>query len=219
MHLRTTDKQFAVLAHGDRVEKQKQDLLKYIAEEESHLIYVEDRLIDPTDNMKQMGHSMTSWELEQRLAKILPSNCFFKDNPFNITKKAIMRVKSLTELETIVPYERGIMPEHSVMQLVERELPDRDVINRTKSITRKDLGKYEFVPGVGFVFDDTTVRPGFKRVKQIGREIKRGWRTVLLKLLGERLITISDIERYFSHGTTAEWAKFTGRNTSFQTWN
>lgn len=218
-HILSTEKQFATIYHGDRVEDQKDKLLKYIKDEESHMVFVENDLIDPCNETKQFGNPMTSTEMETRLKKCLPLNITFIDNPFNPTKKAIVRVKNLIETETICAYERGIQPEHSVMMLVTKEVPDADVINRRKSISRKDLGRFEFDSKRGYVFDETETRPGFKKIKQIGRELKRGWRTVLLRLLGENLITLADVEKYFNSDNTAEWAKFTGKQAGIKSWN
>ena len=217
MHLRTTTKQFATIAQGDRVEKQKNDLLQYIKQEESHIVFVEDSLVDPTNDEKQLGKPISSVTFENILRTVLPLNIAFIDNPWIPDKKAIVRVKG-TEFETICPYERGLMPEHSVMQLVTKEIPDSEVLGRRKAMNRKDLGKYEYVPGQGFVFDDTTVRPGFKRIKQVGRELKRGWRTVLLRLIQEGLISLYDVERLFGSKDHPSWAQNTGRREAVLPW-
>ena len=218
MHIRSTDKQFAILNQGDNTEKHKQQLIDYTKEEMSHLVFLEDKLIDPTNNEKQLGTPLTSQELEKKLSTILPSNITFIDHPWNPTKKAIVRVNAFNSLETICPYERGFMPEHSVMQLVEKEVADVDVLARRKSISRKDMPKSEFVPGQGFVFDPTVTRPGFKRIKQVGREVKRGWRTVLLKLIHEGLVTITEVEKVFTPDVTASWQQHTGRRNNNLPW-
>ncbi len=218
MHIRSTDKQFATLKAGDATEKHKQELLEYIKQEESHVVFVEDRLIDPTNEVKQLGRAMTSQEFEQRLRKILPSNCVFIDNPFNPTKRAIIRLTSINESETLVPYEKGWTPEHSVMQLVEKEIPDPEVLARRKSISRKDMPKSEYIQGEGFRFDDTVTRPGFKRIKQIGREIKRGWRTVLIKLCMSNVITVTDAERIFAPDNSPGWHQNLKGQTAHVPW-
>lgn len=214
-HLITNDIQKAKIAHGNRVEKQKQDLLRYIEDEKAHLVYIDDNLFDPTVSEKQLGRYYNSADFERRLKTILPSNCFIISNPYRPGFRAIVRYSNLNsgKYETICPYESGIIPEHSVMQRKEVEIPDPDYISRKRTMERRDLPKHEWVPGQGFVFDDTTVRPGFIKVKQIGREIKRGWRTILIKLLTQKLVTVPDVERIFSADNTPNWARWTGRHT------
>jgi hypothetical protein len=218
MHIFSTDKQKAVVRQGGATEKHQQEIVDYIKQEESHLVFVEDALVDPTDSLKQMGHPYTSTEFETRLATILPSNCAFISNPWITDKKAVVRLKNFNEQETLCPYERGVIPEHSVMQLVTKEVPDNDIMSRRKSLNRADLPKYEYVPGQGFVFDDSVVRPGFKRIKQIGREIKRGWRTVLIRLIQQDIITLYDAERVFGSKDHLSWAQHTGKREHVLPW-
>jgi|SRR5579871_6105868 len=214
-HILANDKQFKVIRQGDQVEKQKEAILKELEYEKSHMVYVEDRLVNPTDSIKQLGNYMDSAMFEKKLASILPYNIAFIDNPFRQGFRAIIRPASpqlfYVGYETLCPYERGIIPEHSIMQLVEKEIPDPDVISRKKTVSRKDLGKFDYKPGQGFVFDDSTVRPGFIKVKTIGHEIKRGWRTILLKLILAQVITLTDAERVFGSKDHPSWAGHTGK--------
>src|SRR5580704_12771335 len=185
-HLITNDFQKAKLARGLAIEKQTQTVLDHIKQEQSHIVYLEEG-IDPTDSIKQLGKPLTNVEFETRLLPLLPSSFVCIDNPFVLDKRAIVRLRNRNEIntgayETICPYEKGILPEHSVMMLVTKEVPNPDIMSRKAKLSGRDLPKYEYKPGEGFVWDDTVVRPGYIRVKQVGRELKRGWRTVLLKL-------------------------------------
>jgi hypothetical protein len=122
-------------------------------------------------------------------------------------------------VETLVPYERGWTPEHSIMMLVEKEIADVDVLSRRKSISRADLPKSEYIRGEGFVFDPTVTRPGFRKIKQVGREVTRGWRTVLIRLLVQGVITLTDVERVFGSDNTPNWAMHTGKhNHNYLPW-
>lgn len=221
-HIVSTDKQFQVIKQGNSVEAQKQKLLDYIAQEQSHVVLLDDKLIDPTNSTKQLGNYMESSLFEKKLITILPPSCFFIDNAWKPGFRAVVRRAPIAtfyvDYETLCPYERGILPEHSVMQLVEKEIPDPDVISRRKSISRKDLGKFEFKKGEGYIFDDTTVKPGYKRIKQLGREVKRGWRTICIKLIMAGVLTLDDVERVFGSKDDARWAAQTGKQTLILPW-
>ena len=222
MHLKTSEKQFQVVEQGDRVEAQKQKLLDYIAQEQSHVVLIDDKLVDPTNSTKQLGNYMESSLFEKKLVTILPPSCFFLDNPWKSGFRAVVRRASIStwyvDYETLCPYERGILPEHSIMQLVEKEIPDPDVISRRKSISRKDLGRFEFKKGEGYVFDERDVRPGYKKIKQLGREVKRGWRTILLKLVIANVITLTDAERVFGAPDDMRWAAQVGKQKLLLPW-
>lgn len=216
MHIIADDRQRSLIAHGNRVDKQTQDVVDRIKEESAHAVYVDNELIDPTNDLKQLGQVLSSDMLEKRLRTVLPLSIAFIDNPFMKDKKAIVRVLNKTDLnfgnyETLCAYERGIMPEHSILQRIEEEVPDIDVISRRKSISGRDLPKYEYVRGEGYRFEEGAVRPGFKKIKKIGRELKRGWRTVIIKLLIAKVLTVPDAERLFGSDTTTSWAYHTGR--------
>lgn len=219
MHLITNDIQKGKIAQGRALDRKQQELIEHVQQEMSHTVFLDDKLIDPTNSIKQLGKPFTSQEFEKRLSTILPSNCTFIDNPYNPTKRAVIRTLPEGKTETLVPYERGWTPEHSVMQLVEKEIADVDVLSRRKAISRADLPKSEYVRGEGFVFDDTVTRPGFRKIKQVGREITRGWRTVLLKLVIQNIITLTDVERVFGTDYSPNWASHMhGRNEFTLPW-
>lgn len=214
-HLVTNNLQRARILAGDHVEKQKQDILDYIEQEKSHVIYIEDKLVNPTDSTKQLGHILLSSIFEKKLATVLPSSITFIENPYRPGFSAVVRIcpkydTNFGQYETLSPYERGVMPEHSILQLVEEEIPDPQIVARRKSLERKDIPKHEYVPGEGFKFEGD-VRPGFIKVKKLGHEIKRGWRTVLIKLILAKVLSVYDAERLFGQDTTTNWAYHTGR--------
>lgn len=209
-HLVTTDKQKVTISRGNQVEKQKNDVLKYISNEMSHVVYLDDAKLNPTIEDKQLGHVLSSTEMEARLRKILPSSCVFIDNPWRFGFRAVVRLTREGQ-ETLVPYEKGPMPEHSVMSCNWKEVPDPDYISRKRALGRDSLTKHEWVPGEGFVFDENEPRPGFLKVRQIGRELKRGWRTVLIKLIQSNVLTLGDAERYFGSDDFPTWQYHTGK--------
>src|SRR5690348_7543651 len=204
-HLVTNDEQIARILRGDAIERHKQQLIDYIQREMEHVVFTENDAIDPSNAERQMGRPLTSQEMERRLRPVLPSNIAFIDHPYNPDIRAVVRSKNINEYETICPYHRGVQPEHSIMQVKEIEIPDVDVLARRKSISGRDMPKSEYVPGVGFVFDPTVTRPGYVRVKQLGHEVRRGWRSVLIKLIMQGLLTITDAERLFGTDNNAAW--------------
>jgi len=44
------------------------------------------------------------------------------------------------------------------------------------------------------------------------REVKRGWRTVLIRLLQKGLVTLDAVEKEFGSGNRASWAALTGKS-------
>lgn len=206
MHLITNEAQVARIKKGNAADQERDRLLKYIQEEQAHVHLIDDDLINPSDSLKQLGHYYFSSDFERRLLSLLPSNCAIIDNPYRSGFRAIIRPTS-TGFETLCPFESGVIPEHSILQCKEIEIPDPDYIANRRSLQRADLPKYEWKEGEGFIFDDTVVRPGFKRVKQLGREIKRGWRTIIVRLLKAGLLTIDEAERTFGASNTATWSQ------------
>lgn len=205
-HLITNDIQIAKIKKGNAAEQERQKLLDYIQSEMAHVTLIEDDILNPTDSLKQLGRYYTSADFEKRILSLLPSNCAVIDNPYRPGFRAIIR-PTHDGFETLCPYEGGILPEHSVMQCKTVEVPDPDFISRKKTLDRKDLPKYEWSNEHGFIFDDTVCRPGFKREKQLGRELQRGWRTVLIRLIKKGLLTVDQAERTFGTSNTATWSQ------------
>lgn len=218
-----SDHQKSVLRRGHAAEVDRQRVLDYIKEEQSHAIYIKDKLINPTDSIKQLGRPLHSDMVERMLATVLPSSVAFIENKYKPGFRAAVRVMRRFDdrhgsFETIVPYEFGIMPEHSTYQLVEEELPDPDVLSRKKSISRKDLGKFEYKKGEGFEFEEGG-RAGFIKNQKLGHTIKRGWRTVLMRLVISGFLSVADAERLFGTSNNPTWQQYTGKvNESLVPW-
>ena len=218
-----SDAQKAILRAGGRAEVERQKILDYIKEEQSHHIYIGNSLVNPTDSLKQLGRPLHSDMIERMLATVLPSSVAFIENKYKPGFRAAVRVLRNTDdnhgaFETIVPYEGGIMPEHSTFQLVEEEIPDPDVISRKKSISRKDLGKFEYKKGEGFEFEEGG-RAGFVKNQKLGHTIKRGWRTVLMRLVVSGFLSVTDAERLFGSSNNPTWQQYTGKvNESLVPW-
>lgn len=191
-------------------EKHAADVAAWIAEEEKRAVLVEDTmLINPASFDQQVGRPITSAELEMKLGKILPPNIIFISNPFVRDKRAAVRVLPNGARETIVPYEAGWMPEHSVFDVKVEWIRDKSITH----FTRKDMAKssYEITPsGIMWTSDH---RPGWKKVIKLWNEKKRGWRTVLIRLVQNNLMTPTQAERLFGSDDRVQWANAMGKRS------
>lgn len=170
-------------------------------------VYVTDEEFNPGNPQLQMGRAMMPGELERKLTSINP-NFIYEVHARNKTKKSIY-LPVAGEKKHLVIYENSYMPEHSIMRLVKKDIRDMSV----NSLDRKDLPKHEWSPERNeWVFDDSAPMPGMKRVLICDRELVRGWRTVLLRLIQNKYITISDAERVFGTCNDSRWAYHTKGN-------
>jgi hypothetical protein len=68
------------------------------------------------------------------------------------------------------------------------------------------------------IFDTRTVRQPYDKpegywptVDIPGQEIKRGWRTVLIRLVQQQIVTLEEVEREFGAGNRESWKVLTGK--------
>lgn len=144
--------------------------------------------MSPLNTERQTGKLMKPEELEVLLRPYLPSSCFFRFHPSNPTKKYIGQMVEGKEC-TVVVYENAPMPEHSYRATFEEDVWDGE----TTRIDRKDVAG----EGPG---------PGMRRSVQVGREVFRGWRTVIIRLVDEGLLTPTQAEGLFGEAQREEWA-------------
>lgn len=176
-----------------RVEQQLQDRINWMKEQEKDTIYVENELIDISNNERQLGRPFLPSELEKRLKKVNP-NFHFEVNWRNNEMKALYFIKN-GKKEYIGSYHNCLMPEHSVSK-VKYELV-WDYKATQKPLERKDLPKHEWVPGKGWVFDPNAPRPGWKVLKKPNGEYKRGWRTLLIMIVLKGYAQWWEIDKVF----------------------
>jgi hypothetical protein len=195
------------------VERQKQQNIAWAKEQEADCIFVEDEYISPANAEKQLGKVLNTIDFENKL-KLLCSKLTFRFNPFNPQMKALY-IQKLGEPEYLCAYHAGFMPEHSIVKTKTEMVWDPE--QTKKPLKRSDLPKHEFVPGKGIVFEPGAPRPGWKKIKKPAGELKRGWRTVLIKLVLEGILTPNQVERTFGEPTSAfgkrAWAYRTGKKT------
>lgn len=178
-------------------------------EEDSKVIVSSSLEVDLTDAERQIGKSLTSAQFEAKLRPYLPSNVVFIDNPRLASKRAVVFLApgTMDGFTTICPYEKGLMPEHSIF--AEKEEIIRD-FSQTH-LDRADFPKHEYVPGIGFTYEPGALKPGEKRIQIAWHEVKRGWRTVLLRLIQANLLSAATAERLFGADNRPQWANHTGK--------
>lgn len=174
-----------------------------------HCIFIENENEDPSNIQQQLGIMMTSTELEKKLLKFNP-NLKFEFNPKNPLMKAIYHIRG-EEKEYICSYHADIMPEHSIIKIKKEIVWDEDY---KQPLKRSELPKHKWVQGKGYVFEG--IPPGWKEVSVPWGELKRGWRTVLIKLLKEGLITLPQAESFGNPSSKfgqRAWAYHTGKRS------
>lgn len=201
----------AIITPQRRHEAQVEEMLRAEAQ---NCVYVRDGEVAPADAGRQLGTPLTSADVEARLAKILEPGFVCVDHPWNETKKLVVRRLPSGTQETICVYERGLMPEHSIMRIKVEEIRDVD----QKHLSRADLPKYEISPTGEIIWDPTKPKPGWKRVERLWGEKVRGWRTLLIRLIQARAISLSDAEKYFGSDNRPQWAANTGKQQLLLPW-
>lgn len=197
------------LVAGNKRESHTDQIRTWVAEQTANAVYLKDNDLSPANADRQIGQKMFASELELRLKKLSP-NLLFEVNPFNATKKALYHVRRGEGKVFICAYENGVMPEHSIMKVKEELVRDLSVGVPGAPLNRKDLPKHEFVPGNGFVFDDTVAPLGFKKVLIPWGEYIRGWRTVTIRLVEQKIVTPTQVENIFGADNRPEWARHMG---------
>ena len=180
--------------------------------------------IDYSQLHNQLGRAMSAADLEQKLLRINRGFRFIQ-HPLKTDIKGLYIVRGqlsvelnpTPNLEYICAYHATVMPERSLMKTKIIEIPDPDYFTGRTPIERDKLPAHERVVdrdspfGYGYAFDPDAPRPGFKYVEQGYGEERRGWRTVLLRLVVNNFVALVDIEREFGHDQRPEWAYWTGR--------
>lgn len=186
-----------------RLEKQKAEIVSFIERETSNCVMLNDPDSSPANAARQLGRGYVTRDFEERLLLLNP-NFIFTPHPTNPTKRCLYFTDRRGK-RFICAYESGFLPEHSIFSVKRKEVWD----GVTTHINKKDLPKHEVTP-TGVVWGGMT--PGFKKVDIPWNEVTRGWRTVLVKIVGERIATPTQVESLFGSANRAEWAKHMGRS-------
>lgn len=187
-------------ARRDPIESHRADVAKYVENQLATAEYIGDEDNDPTIFDRQRGEELAYEVFEAKLKKCNP-DLHFLTFPLNPHKRVCFRVLS-GEPTPLCVYDigPGPMPEYSILERRPEETYDLSI----RTIDRKDINP------------DGTWK-GKKTVYRTGKELRRGWRTVLLYLLKERALTLAQVETTFGHGTRQSWAAH-ARGTSTSIW-
>jgi len=191
--LLNTENNHASRVRGDARAAQRAKMQAWVAAAEDNCKFLDDENMDPTLAEKRIGRPMHHDVLEGKLIKLNPSLVFVW-NSFNSTKKCIFFK------ETHIPYEAGVMPERSIMSSKEDQVPIGDVYEGSGGF-RLERGEIK----------DPNKNPWFKTIKVPWREEVRGWRTILLRLVGAGAITPTQAETVFSAADNPEWQRGMGK--------
>lgn len=165
-----------------------------------HCVFMENDSEDPTNIQQQIGQMMTAADLEERLKK-LTNRLVFEYNPINPLMKAIYILKD-GKKEYFCSYHGDIMPEHSIVKVKKEVVWDPDY---KEPLKRTELPKHKWVPGKGYEFEG--IPPGWKEVVVPWGEIKRGWRTILIKLVKEGILTVTQAENFVPQNPTSAFGQ------------
>lgn len=194
-----------------RVEKQKQDKIKWLKEQEEDCVYVKEDYISPANGERQLGKIMETLAFENKLKSLIP-NIHFEYNWFNPQMKAIYILRNNVK-NYLGSYHAGFMPEHSIVKTKDEIVWDPE--QTKKPLKRADLPKSEWVPGKGLVWEEGVIRPGWKKITKPAGELKRGWRTILIKLVYENLLTPLQVDVNFGEPSSLfgkkAWSFHSGR--------
>lgn len=194
-------------ALDNKIKKHHDEKVGWLKQQLAHCVYIENENEDPSNIPQQLGQMMTAKDFEDKLIKLIP-NLKFEYNPVNPKMKALYHIKG-EKKEYICSYHADIMPEHSIIKIKKELVWDPD----QKILKRSELPKHQWVAGKGYVFEG--IPPGWKEVKVPWGELKRGWRTVLIKLVKEGLLTIPQAESFNGSPTSQfgqrAWAYHLGK--------
>ena len=191
--------------------------------------------LDPTNPEKQQGRPMSSEALIKLLRKWNRS-LLIETHPTNFNQVVVYKMVG-GEKRTAVTFAAGVLPEFSIMarqeQLVEKELPttsEGEEILSIKKIPEKvkqgmRAAINEILNNPTNVYDeesamalleqtlaDTTYESlVHDKLKQVGRELVRGWRTVLVRLVQQQLVSADTVERLVKSTDRLSWAVKMGR--------
>ena len=196
------------------IDQEREDAVNYALLVEEQSVNLKDLENNPTIVGRQLGQQMTHQKFEEKLNKINP-NFTFRDHPSKADKRCLFH----NQKGFLFVYEAGLMPEFSIRDSQEQTVYDPGFKN---FISRGDLPKSERVPHefnpdgtlktLGkVIWEPGAIQPGFKKQDTLWREIKRGWRTVLSKLVFQGYLTVGAVEREFGPANRLSWAQNMGK--------
>ena len=180
------------LALGDHLGQEKERVKVAGANlQEDFKIYEKSKGVEPTSKERQKGKGLMVVELHRRLKKLVPSLYVYRHS--TILDKCVFWIGDGLAREQVCPGEWPWMPEWSVLETVMQQLP----AHSPEFVFTKEGYKVEhFRPGI----------PTMVETPVSFREVERGWRTVLMRLIINKYLTLDAAEREFGVGNRAAWA-------------
>jgi hypothetical protein len=175
---------------------------------------------DPTNWEKQLGNSKMPHEFEALLKKLKMPKVHVAVNTIRPWMNWLYFVAPDGTRQYISAWHKDeVMPEYSLIAPKWEWVYDRKALTKVHSyglghMDRKDMPKPDGFDPVKklYLYNDNNPRPGWKRVRKGGRELRRGWRTVLVQLIGDGYTTIDKVERLVGGSDRRAWAAHTGRD-------
>ena len=130
----------------------------------------------------QRGRGMDWTAFEEKLHELRPEMMIW-DHPSAAFR--CVYVNDDGALKHVTSYHRGWLPEHSIRAGVEDWEYDMSILGEgNRGLNGRD-------------FDGRSEPPNRKRVLKKWHEAIRGWRTVLLRLMAEDVLTVTEVEAKF----------------------
>lgn len=200
-------------ANADRLIKMLQEEAKYA-----------DLVTDLPTTVEKAGNWMSHLKLEEKLKRLVP-NATFHPHP---TKPDIRYMRPNPNLPDEYIIYSTPSPERSIRSIIRRTRIKPGILgNPNIQVSRDDLPKYEVTKPIfrpdgsiaklgDILWEENSLPAGMEYIDEPGGELMRGWRTVLVYLIGARYITVDEAEREFGAANTREWAKHTGKRGSLE---
>ena len=172
---------------GDALIEQKDRVDKAILAAQVDYAKLERSVLDPTDPERQRGNGLQTTDFVKKLKRLIP-NIHWLINPHYEDKCGIFLRR-----KQIASGEYPFMPEWSILTETYEVLP---TTSPEHVLTKEGYKRELFRPGI----------PTMREVPAGVRETQRGWRTILMRLIMDKLITLEATELEFGTGDRASWA-------------
>ncbi|CAB4142873.1 hypothetical protein UFOVP434_46 [uncultured Caudovirales phage] len=167
---------------------------------------------DPTDIMQRMGKCLSPAELIKKLYK-LSYYIAVERNPKN-PKMYVLYSTRGGKKTYIGAFEDSLVPERTLMDTKTVEDVDPSTLDPAWTPGKYDAPLKD-VHGI-IQIDESQPRPGLIKYTIPWHITKMGYRTLLLRLMQQGIVSKTKIELEFGNDNTPEWASKTGNRSSIQ---
>jgi hypothetical protein len=162
---------------------------------------------DPTDIMQRMGKCLSSAEVKTRLEK-LSHYVRVEKHPKNPKMWVVYSIRGGSK-KYVSAFEDGIVPERTVMNTRTIEDVDPASLNPNWKPKKLDAPRVD-INGI-IQIDENESKPGITRYTIPWHIERMGYRTILIRLIQERIARLDKVEELFGNDNTPEWAAKTGQ--------